>query len=421
MAVTGVRRRGKGWQAYYRDPSGRERTKMFVRQKDASDWRAERVLAMRSGSWLDPRRGHIRLGDFVNEWLDGRTDLRPTTRSKYRRLLDNHILPALGDAFLDRLDATTVRAWHSALLGRLPATSSDAYRLLRAVFNTAVYDGVVANSPCRVKGGGTDHAAERPIATIAEVNDAVAATTPQHRAVVLLAAWCSLRRGEIAGLQRRDVDELHSLIHVRRSTTVTSEGTLIVGPPKTPTGFRDVQVPPHVLVQLALHLRSFVDPEPTAPLFTGVGGAPLTPRSVDRVWERARRAIGRSDLTLHDIRHSGQTWASETGATTAELMHRAGHKSPVATLRYQHAAQERDRALAQRLSVLASEADAGKADDAPLASAVIAKPRGLFADFRPDMPSAEDFEIRKMAIDQLLNWQPQRDSNPCLHLERVVS
>ena len=147
MALTGVRRRGNGWQAYYRDPSGRERTKMFARQKDASDWRSERVLAMRSGSWPDPRRGHVHLRDFANKWLECRTDLRATTRSKYRRLLDHHILPPLGDAFLDQLDATTVRPWHMELRGRLPANASDAYRLLSAVCNTAVHDCVIATAP----------------------------------------------------------------------------------------------------------------------------------------------------------------------------------------------------------------------------------------------------------------------------------
>jgi hypothetical protein len=177
----------------------------------------------------------------------------------------------------------------------------------------------------------------------------------------------------------------------------------------------------HVLVQLALHLRNFVGPEPTAPLFTGVGNAPLTPRSVDRVWERARWAIRRPDLRLQDLRHSGQTWASATGATTAGLMHRAGHKQPVAALGYQHASKERDRAIAQRLSVLASEADAGKADDGPLVVSAVAKRHGLFADFGPDMPWAEDSEVKKTVVDQLLDWQPQRDSNPCLHLERVDS
>lgn len=46
-----------------------------------------------------------------------------------------------------------------------------------------------------------------------------------------------------------------------------------------------------------------------------------------------------------------------TGATTAELMHRAGHASPRAVLRYQHATEDRDRVLADALADLAPKAD----------------------------------------------------------------
>ena len=49
---------------------------------------------------------------------------------------------------------------------------------------------------------------------------------------------------------------------------------------------------------------------------------------------------------LHDLRHTGLTLAAATGATTAELMHRAGLSSTPAALRYQHATQDRDRVLA---------------------------------------------------------------------------
>ena len=50
-----------------------------------------------------------------------------------------------------------------------------------------------------------------------------------------------------------------------------------------------------------------------------------------------RATMGLEDLHLHDLRHSGNTWAAATGASTAELMGRLGHASPVAALRYQHA------------------------------------------------------------------------------------
>jgi hypothetical protein len=40
----------------------------------------------------------------------------------------------------------------------------------------------------------------------------------------------------------------------------------------------------------------------------------------------------------------------------AELMHRAGHRSPVAALRYQHATSDRDRAFTDALSELGRKA-----------------------------------------------------------------
>ncbi|MDA8356539.1 MAG: tyrosine-type recombinase/integrase, partial [Actinomycetota bacterium] len=69
--------------------------------------------------------------------------------------------------------------------------------------------------------------------------------------------------------------------------------------------------------------------------------------------DTARRAVGRPDLHLHDLRHSGLTWSAATGASVAELMRRAGHKSPAAAMRYQHATEDRDRALAGALAELA--------------------------------------------------------------------
>jgi integrase len=84
-------------------------------------------------------------------------------------------------------------------------------------------------------------------------------------------------------------------------------------------------------------------------------------------WGKARTKVGRSDLRFHDLRHSGLTWAGDAGATIAELMHRAGHKSPAAAMRYQHATAERDRELADKLAaqVAAQTAECGSCS-APL-------------------------------------------------------
>jgi integrase len=105
---------------------------------------------------------------------------------------------------------------------------------------------------------------------------------------------------------------------------------------------------------LAAHLERFVSPDPTAWVVVGEHGGPLSAPHLQSVWDKARRSIGRPELHLHDLRHSGLTWVEKTGATTTELMLPVGHASPAAAIRYQHASRERDRTLAAALTHLAT-------------------------------------------------------------------
>jgi integrase len=59
-------------------------------------------------------------------------------------------------------------------------------------------------------------------------------------------------------------------------------------------------------------------------------------------WDRARRVCGMPTFHFHDLRHTGNTLAAGTGASTKELMARMGHASARAALIYQHASEERD-------------------------------------------------------------------------------
>jgi integrase len=54
-------------------------------------------------------------------------------------------------------------------------------------------------------------------------------------------------------------------------------------------------------------------------------------------------------FTFHDLRHSGNTLAAASGASTRELMTRMGHSSMRAALLYQHATRERDREIADAI------------------------------------------------------------------------
>jgi integrase len=64
--------------------------------------------------------------------------------------------------------------------------------------NTAVDDGLIKRNPCRIKGAGTEDSPERPVLTVTQVYAVADAVGLRYRALVLLAAFTSLRWAELA-------------------------------------------------------------------------------------------------------------------------------------------------------------------------------------------------------------------------------
>lgn len=173
-----------------------------------------------------------------------------------------------------------------------------------------------------------------------------------ERLLVQLAAWAAIRFGELTELRRDDVDAETGVIRVRRAVTWVN-GQPVTGTPKSSAGVRDVHVPPHLLPMIREHLEQHVGNGSTALLFTNRQGGHLNHGVVYKHWGVARRAAGRPDLRLHDLRHTGAVMAAQAGATTKELMTRLGHTTVSMAMNYQHAAADRDAAIAARLSRMA--------------------------------------------------------------------
>ena len=202
-----------------------------------------------------------------------------------------------------------------------------------------------------MKGAGTEHATERPVAMPGDVAKLADAIDPRYRAMVLLAAYCSLRFGELAGLRRSRVDLLHRTVTVEENA-VEVAGQVTFGPPKTAAGRRVVAIPAELVEVLDAHLAEHVGVQGDALVFPDLDGHPLGRNKFRPLWARACVGAGISGLHFHDLRGSGATWAATAGATLRELMVRLGHTTPTVAMRYQHATQERDRAIADKLGAL---------------------------------------------------------------------
>ncbi|WP_395638263.1 tyrosine-type recombinase/integrase [Pseudolysinimonas sp.] len=271
----------------------------------------------------------------------------------------------LAAAATGRLSPAVLSAWRSAgsptsTLAGAPDVVPDAagrtaaahaYRVLRTVMGTALHDGLIATNPCQIPNAGAVRHRERATASPAEVR-AIAATMPGPlAAAVTIAAWSSLRYGELFALARRHVDVAAGTVSVERALVCVPGEPIRFGPPKTERSRRVVHLPGFVHAALVDHLDTYVAADPEALLFA-IDGAPVTNARVSFLFRRARAAIDRPELTWHDLRHTGATLAYRAGASVPEVQARLGHSTMRAAAIYAHLAEGADRSLADRIDAL---------------------------------------------------------------------
>lgn len=267
-------------------------------------------------------------------------------------------MPTFDNRTMSEIKEAHIRKWRKARLdeGVGSVTVAKAYRLLKAIFNTAVEDGLIKSNPCKIKGAGKEDSPERPVLTMKQVFVLADAIEPRFRMLILLATFASLRWGELAALQRRNVDLEAGTIRVVGTTTELKDGSVTIGPPKSEAGKRVISVPAMLLPHLREYMETYAEQSGDGHVFVGPKGARLRRANFTRAWTAALKKAGLSGFHFHDLRHTGNTLAAQSGATLRDLMTRMGHSTTRAALIYQHTAMERDRAIADALGRLAEEA-----------------------------------------------------------------
>lgn len=369
------------YRARYTGPDGafHNAHTTFETREDAEGWLTDERRLISSGDWVPPSmraevarraleaRGATAFANYSTAWLEGKQDLKPTTRASYEASLRCHLVPAFGHLAIDEITVTAVRTWYASYGSRTPTARSHAYAVLAAIMAQAVEDELITRSPCRIRAGGRSRPKREPeVLTLSELLALAEAMPAQHRALTLVSGFCGLRFGEAVALRRRDVDLTNGVLTVTR-TMIRAEGTKTAGPPKTKAARRDVAMPALVTDALRAHLANQPVSGRDALVFPGADGELLSPTSLygrpARIEKRGRKtylkqaygfakakeAIDRPDLHWHDLRRTAATLGAQAGATVREMQHRLGHETPAMALHYQQATAERDRTIADRL------------------------------------------------------------------------
>ncbi|GLW10338.1 hypothetical protein Misp01_54660 [Microtetraspora sp. NBRC 13810] len=151
----------------------------------------------------------------------------------------------------------------------------------------------------------------------------------------------------MSALRRSDIDLNTGTVRVRAAFVERSTGEMVLGPPKSKAGRRIVGIPQAVIPPLREHLTTYVPDDPGALVFPGVKGGPLRRSGFNTRtrWVDVVKDMGLPGLHLHDLRHTGNMFAAESGAGLKDLMARMGHDNVRAAMIYQHAVRGADRAI----------------------------------------------------------------------------
>lgn len=378
------------FQARYPDPSGRSMTAptTFATKRDALDHIAGVRADRMRGTYRDHRAGDAPFGQYAADWIangGSRGRLAPKTRANNEDLLAGLLSP-LQDHALNSITPSVVRTWYSRAQKDLAATLKrradearrkvletakrrgieppeappiptgesrlrQAYALLRSILQTAVRDGLIGSNPCQIVGAGSVAHPERPLMSPEDLAAIVNAMPEQWTLPIHVMFGAHLRLGELVALQRGDY--AGGALRVERQT-IRVRGEFITTATKTGAA-RSVALPPRIAAEVEAHLAA-TSGSAKLPLFPRADGGAITGNALGQAWRKAARGVGLGRFHVHDVRHAGLTMAAQGGATTRELMARAGHSTARAALIYQHAAEERNIAIAATLDTLAGTA-----------------------------------------------------------------
>jgi integrase len=388
-----VRKRASTW-TWYLDASpdpltGKRRQASkggFRTKRECEEALRAAIVQQQTGSLVKPSRRTLG-GFLVDEWLPAvKPRLRVSAWSTYATLVGAYVIPVLGEVRLQGLTPAQLNLFYAQLLesgrrkhlgGLAPKTVKNVHRLLHRALKDAVRWGYLTRNVAEAVDAPKVRPAERQVWTPAQL----AAFLQYVHGDRFYALWrllvmTGMRRGELAGLRRGDVDFTSARITPSHPRVVVDHA-VHVSEPKTERGRRSLALDAATLAALREHLarqdeeRAVVGVgyQDSGLVFTKPDGTPIHPRLISEWFKQHSRAAGLPPIRLHDGRHSNATAALAAGVPVKVVSERLGHASVAFTLQvYGHVLPGMDEQAANALARLIVTDDrkyAGPSGSAP--------------------------------------------------------
>ncbi|OGN90246.1 MAG: hypothetical protein A2Y88_04935 [Chloroflexi bacterium RBG_13_48_10] len=345
-----AKRRTAGEGTINQLPSGSWRAQVSLRgrrlsytgksQQAARDWIRKIQAQIEQGLTYDD--SHATVGIFMEGWLaTKKLQLRISSAEQYTRICRVFIEPNLGSQRLKNLSPGKVQEFYDRLgnLGTGIRTIRLVHVLLHMCLEHAKNLGLIGNNPaqhCKVAKG---QKVEMKIWDEDQVNkflDFIRGHKNEN--LYHLALATGMRRGELLGLQWKDVDWVKQRIMVRRQCFNPEGGGYIFQPPKTDLGLRSVRLGLGTIECLRRQLKN-IDLmrqfsrekwEEHDLVFPAINGKPLFGNNITQEFQQLLKQAGLPKIRFHDCRHTAASIMLGYGISPTIVAGMLGHS--IATL-----------------------------------------------------------------------------------------
>ncbi len=274
------------------------------------------------------------------QWLEHvhKPMIRVSTYVQYTSLLKRHIIPALGNVYIQKLTPQQIQAFYATKLRENLAPRSVV--VMHAILHTAIENAVrwnmVSRNVVSLVSAPRIEKHEAILLTSAQAQKLLDVARGDYMYVILtIAVMTGMRRGEILALRWSDIDFQANVLFVRHTINRYPGHGYVEGDPKTKSSRRKI-VLPNIVMEALKDQRPMQDETRKKAgakwvennlIFTNRQGGYLNPNGVLHAFHRILDAAGLPHMRFHDLRHSAATILLTMGVHPKVVQELLGHST----------------------------------------------------------------------------------------------
>ena len=265
------------------------------------------------------------------------------------------VYAALGHICIDKITPLDIQRFVSSLVADGLATSNVKrhVRLASVILSYAVKKRILTYNPCLTVDYPKAQEQKRDFYSVEEVKNLLEILRnedEENKPFALfftLAAYTGCRRGELIGLEWKDIDFHNDTVTIARAYYYDSyRREYYTDTPKTKKSRRSLKLPAHVMETLK-EFKAWQDRQreicggswvETDRLFTRWNGEPMRPTKPAEYLAKLSKRTGIRKVTIHSFRHFNASALINSGVDVVTVQTALGHSTAAITLSiYSHA------------------------------------------------------------------------------------